>query len=67
MVIPQNDLPIYNAEMASIPLVAKARRIAVYYSQMAAYEAKQDYGFDLGTQIATNACGQLAYRFCTLL
>lgn len=38
-----------------------------YYSQMAAYEAKQDYGFDLGTQIATNACGQLAYRFCTLL
>ena len=29
VVIPQNDLPIYNAEMASIPLVAKARRIAV--------------------------------------
>lgn len=28
-IIPQNDLPIYNAEMASIPLIAKARRIAV--------------------------------------
>ena len=40
---------------------------ATQVSQMAAYEAKQDYGFDLGTQIATNACGQLAYRFCTLL
>ena len=27
--IPQNDLPIYNAEIKSIPLLAKARRIAV--------------------------------------
>lgn len=29
VVIPQNDLPIINAEMASIPLVAKARRVAI--------------------------------------
>lgn len=29
VVIPQNDLPILNARLASIPLVAKARRIAV--------------------------------------
>lgn len=37
--IPQNDLPILNAEMAMIPLTAKARRIAIYYSQMAAFQA----------------------------
>ena len=36
IVIPQNDLPTLKAEMKSIPLIAKARRIAVYYSQIAA-------------------------------
>ena len=45
-VIPQHDLPIVNAELASIPLVAKARRVAIYYSQIAAFQAKTDYGFD---------------------
>ena len=39
VVIPQNDLPILNAEIKSIPLVAKARRIAIYYSQIAAFQA----------------------------
>lgn len=34
--IPQDDLPIVNVEMANIPLVAKARRVAIYYSQIAA-------------------------------
>lgn len=29
VVIPQNDLPILNAQMKSIPLIARARRIAV--------------------------------------
>ena len=29
VVIPQNDLPIVNVEMANIPLVAKARRVAI--------------------------------------
>lgn len=36
VVIPQNDLPILNAHMEGMPLSAKARRIAIYYSQMAA-------------------------------
>lgn len=36
VVIPQNDLPILNVEMKSMPLIARARRIAVYYSQIAA-------------------------------
>lgn len=62
VIIPQNDLPILNAEMANIPLTAKTRRIAVYYSQIAAYQAKQDYGFDLADQLAQQAVGQLNYK-----
>lgn len=65
VVIPQNDLPIISAEMKSIPLIAKARRIAIYYSQMAAFQAKNDYGFDLGDQLAEKAVGQLSYEIDT--
>lgn len=65
VVIPQNDLPILNAEMKSIPLIAKARRIAVYYSQIAAYQTKTDYGFDLGDQLAEQAVGRLSYEIDT--
>lgn len=65
VVIPQNDLPIVNAEMKSIALVAKARRVAIYYSQIAAFQAKTDYGFDLGDQLAEKACAQLAYEIDT--
>lgn len=65
VVIPQNDLPILNAQIKSIALVAKARRIAVYYSQIAAYQAKTDYGFDLGDQLAEKAVGQLNYEIDT--
>ena len=65
IVIPQNDLPILNAEMANIPLLAKARRIAIYYSQIAAFQAKTDYGFDLGDQLAEKAVGQLQYEIDT--
>lgn len=64
-VIPQNDLPILNAKLEAIPLVAKARRIAIYYSQIAAFQAKQDYGFDLGDQLAEKAVGQLRYEIDT--
>ncbi len=65
VVIPQNDLPIVNAEMQAIPLIAKARRIAVYYSQIAAFQAKTDYGFDLGDQLAEKAVGELSYEIDT--
>lgn len=65
VVIPQNDLPILNAEMAGIALTAKARRIAIYYSQIAAFQAKTDYGFDLGDQLAEKAVGQLNYEIDT--
>jgi hypothetical protein len=63
--IPQNDLPLLNAEMAGITLEAKARRIAIYYSQIANYQAKTDYGFDLGEDLAKQAVGQLNYEIDT--
>lgn len=65
VIIPQAQLPTLNAKVESIPLTAKARRIAIYYSQMAAYQAKTDYGFDLGAQLAEKAVGQLAYEIDT--
>ena len=65
IVVPQNDLPMIKAEMKSIALVAKARRIAVYYSQIAAYQAKTDYGVDLGDQLAEKAVGELSYEIAT--
>lgn len=65
VVVPQNDLPRIKAEMVSIPLVAKARRIAIYYSQMAAFQSKTDYGFDLGDSLAEQACGRLQYEIDT--
>lgn len=65
IVIPQNDIPMIKAEMKSISLVAKARRIAVYYSQIAAYQAKTDYGVDLGDQLAEKAVGELSYEIDT--
>lgn len=34
-------------------------------SQMAAFQAKQDYGFDLGDQLAEKAVGQLSYEIDT--
>ena len=65
VVVPQNNIPSIKAEMKSIPLLAKARRIAVYYSQIAAFQAKTDYGFDLGDQLAEKAVGQLSYEIDT--
>jgi hypothetical protein len=64
-IIPQAAIPTVNAKIESIALVAKARRVAVYYSQIAAFQAKTDYGFDLGDQLAEKAVGQLAYEIDT--
>ena len=60
--IPQNDLPIVNMRMENIALVAKARRVAVYYSQIAAFQATQDYGFDMGKELAQKACAELSFE-----
>ena len=63
--IPQNDLPLINAQVKSIPLIAKARRVAIYYSQIAAFQAKTDYGFDLGDELAKQAVARLNYEIDT--
>lgn len=60
--IPQDKLPTLVATMDGIELHATARRIAVMYSQMAAYEAKQDYGYDLPEQLSAQAVGELSYE-----
>lgn len=65
IVIPQNDVPQLTAEMDGIELAAKARRIAIYYSQMAAFQAKTEMGVDLGEVLATQACGELSYEIDT--
>lgn len=63
--IPQETLPTLKAELQNIGLEAHARRIAVFYSQMAAFQAKTDYGFDLADGLAEQAVGQLAYEIDT--
>lgn len=62
VIIPQDKLPTLVANLNTITLTAHARRIAVYYSQIAAFQAKTDYGFDLGDQIAEQAVGELQYE-----
>lgn len=62
IVIPQNDIPQLNARMNEVTLEAHARRIAVYYSQIANFQAKTDYGFDLGDNLAKQAIGELQYE-----
>lgn len=65
VVIPQNDLPIVTAEMKGMPLLAKARRVAIYFSQIAAFQAKQDYGFDLQDALSQRAVAELNYEVDT--
>ena len=67
VIVPQasNNIATLKASMNGISLRAHARRIAVYYSQIAAFQAKTDYGFDLGEQLATQAQGELAYEIDT--
>ena len=68
-IIPQTvqltSLPTLTAKMQAVNLHAHARRIAVYYSQIAAFQAKNDYGYDLGQQLSAQAQGELAYEIDT--
>jgi hypothetical protein len=62
IVIPQEKLPSIKAEMKGITLEARARRIAVTYSQIAAFQAKQDYGIDFEATINKQAQTELQYQ-----
>ena len=64
-IIPQDTLPTLKAELKNIALQARARRIAVYYSQLAAFQAKTDYGFSLADGLAEQAVAQLSYEIDT--
>ena len=61
----KDTIPTLTANMTHIQLHAHARRIAVYYSQIAAFQAKTDYGYDLGEQLSAQAQGELAYEIDT--
>lgn len=61
----QSRVPTLVAGMDGIALEAKARRIAIYYSQIAAFQAKTDFGMDLAEQLSTQAQGELAYEIDT--
>lgn len=39
VIVPQNKLPMIKADIKAMPLIAKARRIAIYYSQIAAFQS----------------------------
>ena len=63
--IPQNDIPQLTASIEGIDLSAKARRIGIYYSQLAAFQAKTEMGVDLGEILATQACAEVSYEIDT--
>lgn len=69
VIIPQREtptsLPTLKSHLDAIELHAHARRIAIYYSQITAFQAKTDYGFDMGQQLAAQAQGELAYEIDT--
>lgn len=65
VVIPQNDIPMIKASVEAIAVAAKARRIAIYYSNIAAFQSKTEMGFDLGDKLAEQAVGRLNYEIDT--
>lgn len=63
--VPQHDLPTINARVKSIALEAKPRRVAIYFSQMAAFQAKQEQGVDLANMLRTQAVAELSQEIDT--
>ncbi len=61
-IVPQEKLPTVVGRMQGIALQARARRIAIQYSQFAAFQSKQDYGIDFESTIAQQAQAELEYE-----
>jgi len=55
----QNDIPLIGVTDEGIQLNAKPRRIAIYFSQLAAFEAQKDYGRDLGAELRERAAFEI--------
>ena len=64
-IIPQEKIPTVKARMDKMDLLAKARRVAIVFSQFAAFEAKTDYGFDLAQGLIEQAQSVLNYNIDT--
>lgn len=60
--IPQDKLPSVVARMQGIALAARARKIAIEYDTLAAFQSKQDYGMDFESTIAQQAQAELEYE-----
>lgn len=60
--IPATQLPTVVGRMKGIALQARVRRIAVYYSQLAAFQSKNDYGMDFESTISQQAQAELQYE-----
>lgn len=65
VLIPQDDIPHLNMVVDGTTLEAKPRRLAIYYSQMAAFQAKVEMGLDLGDVLSTQAVGEVHYEIDT--
>lgn len=65
VLIPQDDIPHLNMVVDGITLAAKPRRLAIYYAQMAAFQAKTEMGLDLGDVLSTQAVAELQYEIDT--
>ena len=63
--IPQPNLPHLKARIGHVTLEAKPRRIAIEYSQMAAFQAKHEMGVDLGKMLADQAVSEISYEIDT--
>jgi hypothetical protein len=60
--IPAEKLPMLKVTQESITLEAKLRRIAIYYSTIAAMSAKIDYDIDLQAELVKKAQAQMSYE-----
>ena len=63
--IVQDDIPQITVVTKGIYLMAKARRIGVTYSQIAAFQAKTEYGQNLAANLEKVAIGTLKYEIDT--
>lgn len=62
VVIPQGTIPTIKAAFDTINLVAKARRIAIYYSTLAQYTYKVESGEDLASKLKEQAMSEVQYE-----
>ena len=66
--IAAKQIPTIKAIREEIAITAKPRRIAVEYSDLAAFEYKQETGADLGKALQTQAVAEMTYEIdCELV